>query len=1036
MLRTRIYLSRRARAILMGLPLVTGVSAGLAAQTPTASPAVTAGPTGAAAQSDPAGQTGGTDIVVTGSRIARPTLDSPIPVTTLSASDLAKTGQINIGDTLTRLPALSTSFNQAGSTGFIGTSGLNILDLRSLGQSRTLVLVDGRRHITSLEGEFLVDVNTIPNDLLDRVDIVTGGSSAVYGSDAMAGVVNFVLKKDFDGLKLNAQGGITSHGDKGTYKLSGVYGKNFAEGRGNIAVAFEYDQSRLVTYADRNDLTGAFSGRRQFQVVENPTTDNTTPDRTFLTGIHSYGYAPGGNFIAYTGSRVTSCAGGVSAACLPNGFPRIFQFSPDGNLSEINYGRDFRPAGSGNNQGGDGSTLTEKGTLQPAYKRYVANILGHFDVSDAFRPYFEGKFVRVDSFNQASGTFSQGGGQGPDAEAFNDLSVAPIQFDNAFLTPQARGIIQSLLPAGSSFFTLNRNNNDLGTRDERDRRDTWRIVGGVQGTFNDDWKYDVSVNYGHLKTRSTFYNNRIEQNFYNAIDAVRNGAGQIVCRINQTTVTDPNCVPLDILGEYGTQQSAAQRQQALAYAFTTSHRRGRASELDISGNVTGDSSQLFELPGGPVRFSIGGEYRREKASYAYDSLVSSGATFLNAIAPFNPPSFAVKEVFGEMEVPILKDRPFFHELTVNGAGRYSDYKGSAGKVWAYNAGGTYAPVRDIRFRVNYSRSVRAPTLGDLYSSNSIDYEGVDDPCDTNFINKGSGTRAQNCRAAGVPVGFENAATRSATLQILSGGNPNLRVEKSRSWTYGVILQPRFIPGLSLTVDYYDIKISSVISSVDAQSILNGCYDAADLNNAFCALIFPRDGSGNFQQPALLQSSLNFSAERAKGIDFDLAYNRSFDPNNRLALRLIGTYNRYRTDFPYVDDPTRPQQLLGGLGQPRVQFNASADYTFHALTVGYTLRYIGKQSITDYEVQHKVDGLEGTPYDPFYADRVNYPHVFYHDVRATVQVNTRLSVYGGIDNLTDRKPPFGLFGNGNGYNGFDTIYDNVGRFMYMGARISL
>lgn len=1008
--------ARRIRLLLISLPLATGLTTALAAQN-------------AVPQDEPS-------IVVTGSRIARPTLDSPIPVTTLSAADLSKTGQINIGDTLTRLPALSTSFNQAGSTGFIGTSGLNILDLRSLGQSRTLVLVDGRRHITSQEGEFLVDTNTIPNDLIDRVDIVTGGSSAVYGSDAMAGVVNFVLKKDFDGLRLNAQGGITSHGDKGTYKLSGVFGKNFAEGRGNIAVALEYDQAHLVTYADRDDITGAFSGRNQFQQIESPTLDNTTPDRTFLNHIHSYGYSPGGNFIAYTGSSIRTCAAGVAAACLPNGFPRIFQFGQNGNLSEINYGTDFRPAGSSNNQGGDGSTLNEKGTLQPAYKRYVANIIGHYDVSDAFRPYFEAKFVRVNSFNQASGTFSQGGGQGPDEEAYNDYTVIPIQFDNAFLNPQARGIIQSLLPAGSNFFTLNRNSNDLGTRDERDRRDTWRIVGGVQGTFNDDWKYDVAVNYGRLKTHSTFYNNRVEQNFYNAIDAVRNGAGQIVCRINQTSVTDPNCVPLDLLGENATAQSPAQRSAALAYAFTNSHRTGRASELDVTANVTGDSSQLFELPGGPVRFSIGGEYRRETASYAYDELVSSGATFLNAIPDFNPPAFAVKEAFGEIEVPILRNRPFFEELSLNGAGRVSDYKGTAGTVWAYNGGAVYAPIPDIRFRVNYSKSVRAPTLGDLYSSNSINYASVDDPCDVNFIDKGSATRVQNCRAAGVPVGYENSTTRSSTLQILSGGNSNLGIEKSRSWTYGVVLQPRFIPGLSLTVDYYDIKIRSVISPVDAQSILNGCYDAADLNNSFCNLIFPRAASGDFQTPALLQSSLNFSAERAKGIDADLAYNHAFNADNKLALRVIGTYNHYRTDFPYVDDPSRPQRLKGGLGQPRVQFNASADYTFKGLTVGYTFRFIGKQSITDYETQHAVPGLDGTPYDPYYADRVNYPSVIYHDVRATVKVNSQLSVYGGIDNLTDRKPPYGLFGNGNGYNTYDTIYDNIGRFMYLGVRVAM
>lgn len=1034
--------ARRVRSLLIGLPLATGLATALAAQTPTqgdatpASPAVAAGPTGNPEQQAAEAPAAQQEIVVTGSRISRPTLASPIPVTTLSGADLAKTGQINIGDQLTRLPSLSTSFNQAGSVAFIGTSGLNILDLRSLGSSRTLVLVDGRRHITSQEGEFLVDTNTIPNDLIDRVDIVTGGSSAVYGSDAMAGVVNFVLKKDYDGIGFNAQGGITSHGDRGTYKLSGVFGKNFAEGRGNIAVALEYDQAQLVTYADRDGLTGAYSGRKQFQQVDNPAADNTIPDRQFLTGIHSYGYAQGGNFIAYNGGSVRSCAGGVAAACLPNGFPRIFQFAQDGSLNEINYGRDFRPAGSNNNQGGDGSTLYENGTLLPAYKRYVANVIGHYDVSDAFRPYFEAKFVRVNSFNRGSGTFSQGGGQGADEESYNYLNVTPIQFDNAFLTPQARGLIQSMLPAGSSFFTLNRSNDDLGTRDERDRRDTWRVVGGVQGTFNDDWKYDVAVNYGQLKTRSSFYNNRIEENFYKSIDAVRNSAGQIVCRVNQISVTDPACAPLNLLGENATAQSPAQRAAALAYAFTTSHRRGKATELDITANVTGDSSQLFELPGGPVRFSLGGEYRRETASYAYDDLVKSGATFLNAIPDFNPPSFAVKEAFGEIEFPILRDRPFFQELTINGAARVSDYKGSAGTVWAYNAGVVYAPVNDIRFRVNYSKSVRAPTLGDLYASNSINYASVTDPCDVNYIDKGSATRSANCRAAGVPVGFENSVTRGSTLQILSGGNPDLGIEKSRSWTYGVVLQPRFIPGLSVTVDYYDIKIRSVIASVDAQDILNGCYDAADLSNSFCSLIFPRAAGGDFQLPALLQSSLNFSAERAKGVDVDVAYNHSFDSDNRLALRFIGTWNRFRTDYPYIDDPSRPQRLKGTLGQPSIQFNVDADYTFKALTVGYTFRYLGKQSITDYETQHVVAGLDGTPYDPFYADRKNYPHVVYHDARFNVRVDERMSVYGGVNNIADRKPPLGLIGNGSAYNGYDTIYDNIGRFMYLGVRVKI
>lgn len=962
-----------------------------------------------------------TDIVVTGSRIARPTLDSTIPVTTLTAADLNRSGSVAIGDVLNDLPSLRSTYSQSNSTQYIGTSGLNLLDLRGLGVTRTLVLVNGRRHVTSQPGDFLVDTNTIPTDLVERVDVVTGGSSAVYGSDAMAGVVNFVLKRDFDGFTANAQAGISSSGDRPTYRLSATYGKNFADGRGNVAVSLEYNQSDLLTFRDRPGLTGAFDGRRQFQLVDSPSADNTIPDRNYLTGVRSFGYDNGGNFIAYNGSSTRAC-GGVVGACLPNGFPRVFGFNPDGSLYEYNYGTDFRPAGSGNNQGGSGATLNDTGTLYPSLKRYVANVVGHFDVSDAFRPFFEAKFVRVESFNQGTPTFGQGGPQGSGASPSAYLgSGTPIFFDNAFLNPASAATIRSLLPADATFFRVNRNNVDFGTRDEFDRRDTFRIVAGFEGTFNEDWKYDVSVNYGKFRSRSAFYNNRIESRFLNAVDAVRNAQGEIVCRINQSTVIDPSCVPLNIFG------NGAPSREALAYINATSHGRGKASQLDIVANLVGDSSQLFELPGGPVRFAVGAEYRRETASYVYDDLIKSGDTFFNAIPDFRPPSFAVKEAYGELELPILKNLPFAQELTLNGAGRVADYKGSTGTVFAWNAGAIYAPIRDVKFRVNYSRSVRAPTLNDLYSSPSQNFNLLDDPCDVNFIDKGKATRAANCAAAGVPVGFVNDIARAGSTEFLSGGNPNLTEEKSRSWTYGVVIQPSFIPGLAITADYYDIRIGNVISPVGAQTILDACYDAPTLDNQFCQLISPRQASGYFARPALLQSTVNFSALRAKGIDLDVAYTRNFDADNKLLLRFVGNWVRSRTDFPYLDAPEQPERIKGELGDPIYQFNLSADYTRKNVTLGYQLRYIGRQSITDWEAQHATNGVPAL--DPYYADRVYYPSAFYHSVRAQVDVDNRFSLYGGVNNLTNKKPSFGLLGTGD-----DAIYDNVGRFMYVGASV--
>ncbi|MBH1991411.1 MAG: TonB-dependent receptor [Sphingomonadaceae bacterium] len=980
-------------------------------------------------------------IIVTGSRIARPTLGSPIPVTSVTAADLNRSGGTVIGDTLNDLPSLRSTYSQANSTQFIGTSGLNFLDLRGLGVTRTLVLVNGRRHITASEGDFLIDTNTIPTELIDRVDIVTGGSSAVYGSDAMAGVVNFVLKRDFEGLTLDGKAGISSYGDRGTYRLAGTYGKNFAEGRGNIALSLEYNKADLLTYTDRPHLTGAFAGRRQFQLVDNPSLDNNIPDRNFLTGVHSYGYDNGGNFIAYDGASPFDCGTGAAAACRANGFPRIFGFNPNGSLYEYNYGTDFRPAGSGNNQNGDGATLNDRGTLDPSLKRYVANLVAHYDFSDAFKPFIEAKFVRVKSFNQGTPTFGQGGEQGTvesEDEDGNPIRVAaspgtylgsgvPIFFDNAFLQPAAAATIRSLLPAGAEFFRLNRNNNDLGTRDEYDRRDTYRIVVGAEGTFNEDWRYDVSVNYGKFKSRSVFFNNRIESRFQNAADAVFNAAGDIVCRINQVTVTDAACAPLNLFG------NGAPSQAALQYINTTSYRRGSASQFDINANLVGDSSQWFELPGGPVSFAIGAEYRREKASYAYDDTVKSGDTFFNAIPDFNPPSFAVKEAYGELQLPILRDMRFAQELTINGAVRVANYKGSTGTVWAYNGGAIYAPIRDIKFRVNYSKSVRAPTLSDLYASPSQNFDLLDDPCDVNFIDKGKATRAANCAAAGVPANFVNSVARAGSTEFLSGGNPNLQAEKSRSWTYGVIIQPSMIPGLSITADYYDIKISKVISPVDAQTILDACYDGADLNNQFCALINPRQANGLFARPALLQSTVNFAALQAKGIDMDVAYNHNFDPDNKVAVRVVGTWVRTRTDFPYLDNPQQPERVKGELGDPIWNVNASIDYTHKNVTLGYQIRYIGRQSITDWEAQHDTYGVPAL--NPNYADVVYYPRVFYHSVRASVDIEKRFTLYGGVDNLTNRKPPYGVLGTGSIGDG-DAIYDNIGRFMYMGVTVKL
>jgi len=980
-------------------------------------------------------------IVVTGSRIARPALDSSAPITSLSADQLLSRGSLSIGDALNELPALRSTFSQANSTRFIGTTGLNLLDLRGLGTSRTLVLVNGKRHITSQEGEFAVDTNTIPVDLIERVDTVTGGTSAVYGSDAIAGVVNFVLKRNYEGISLRAQGGVTDRGDRGSYFAAGTFGKNFSDGRGNIAVALEYAKTNPLRYLDRPEQTGAYSGRRQFN-LSSPVNNDGVPDRTYFDGgVYSLGSSDGGTFIPYNGATATSCVSNGTVAtrnplsCRANGFPRVFRFNGTGRLEEANYGTiDFRPFGSGNALGAvGGSTLSNYGVLQPGIERYSANILAHFDVSDAFKPYIEAKYVRVESTQESSPTFAQNGSSTNPAYASNSTGV-PIFFDNPYLNATDAAFIRtsllSIANPNPSFFRLSRNNLDLGSRGEFAKRQTYRIVAGVEGDFNGDWHYDVSFNYGRFDNRLLSTNNRIESRFRNAVDAVRSPAGQIVCRINADTTTandDPNCVPISLLGA----SNATLTPQALSYFMANTSYKGRAEEYVANAFVSGDSSQLFSLPGGPVGFSFGGEYRRETTSYAYDQLVSSGQTFLNAIPPFNPPAFEVKEAFGELNIPLLRDIFGIHELTVTGAGRISDFKGSTGTVYSYNAGVVWSPFRGLNLRANYSRAVRAPTLGDLYSSPSQNFASVNDPCDRNFSSNGpngGANRLANCRAAGIdPTLFENSVARSATIAILSGGNPELREEKSDSFTYGFVLQPRFLPGFSLTADYYDIKVKNVISSISAQQTLDTCYDSATLENQYCALINPRQANGFFASPALLVSSVNFSALRAKGIDIDANYQYKFDEKNSASLRFIGNWVRNRSDFPYLDTPDLPERIRGELGDPIYQFNASANVKLSSLTLGYQVRYIGKQSVTDWEATH--DSKQGPAYDPDYSDPSFYPVVWYHDIRAGIDVNEKFNFYVGVDNLFDKLPPLGLLGTSDG----GSIFPNTGRFLYAGIK---
>lgn len=992
-------------------------------------------------------------IVVSGSRIARPTLDSPVPLTSLSAEELTSQGDISLGDALNDLPSLRSTFSQGNSTRFIGTAGLNLLDLRGLGTSRTLVLVNGKRHVTASPGDYLVDVNTIPTDLLERVDIVTGGNSAVYGSDAVAGVVNFILKRDFEGFAVRGQAGISSRSDRFSAFTSGVYGKNFADGRGNVAVAVEYAKQDPLFFTERDGLTGAFSGRCQFNAVE-PTagepfgTDGIT-DNGPLCGVRNGAISDGGTI------------GGLG-----NGV--FLRFDSNGNII-TDVPERFIGAFTGNVVGGGGSTLRNTGQLAAGLERFTVNLLTHYDISEAFRPFVEAKFVHIDALQEGQPSFWQGSIPGFFGGGNN------LRCNNAFLNAQALGVLQAngrCANPATGTFTISRFNIDFGGRGEQHNRDTYRIVGGVEGTFNEDWSYEVSLNYGRLETDMRSLNNLVlfdldgnPDGFLLALDAQRNGAGEIVCGVNNDadpTNNRPDCVPINVFG-FGAPSAAA-----LDFVNTTALRNEKAEEFVALASVSGDLSQLFELPGGPVGFALGGEYRSETAFSAFDELTASGGTFLNAIQPFAPPKLTVKEVFGEVNVPLLAHMPLAEELSFGAAGRYSDYNSATGGVWAYNVQGIYAPIRDVRFRAAYATSVRAPTQSDLFSPLGQNFAFIADPCDVQNITNNQ-NRAANCSAFGVPATanqalvdacatspfpvalgdpFLNCTARSFSTSFLSGGNPTLVQEKGKSLTLGMVVEPRFIPGLNFTVDYYNIEVNQLIATLTAQTIINSCFDdATGINNPFCATVKRDPATGLFTQEAVISGGVNFARQKTEGIDFDLQYSHTFDNGHRLRLRGIATHVLTLNNFTNPADAELPNRQLSELGDPKWAASFNFNYDIGAVDFTWNVRYLGRMARSTFENarQHvgrcPASGLVGfsggtctagefTLLDPLNNDQFDDPFFkrqSYHNVRLNWDIpETEFSFYVGADNVFDNKPPFGQLGTAGG-----EPFDTFGTFIYVG-----
>jgi outer membrane receptor protein involved in Fe transport len=866
------------------------------------------------AQEAPAAETSVSDIVVTGSRIPRAGYDTLEPATTISSALVESRAQTNIVDTLTNTPSFGLGETPQGQQGSFN-AGQSFADRFGLGSARTLTLINGRRVVStnapSISGTRVgtpappglqVDLNIIPTLLVDRVENLSIGGAPAYGSDAIAGVVNIILKTKYQGVTVSALSGITEQGDNFRANLSGLAGFNFAGDRGNITVAGSYDRSegvlgnsraRVRESIDYDDNPTAGSLVANYPAGRTPANDgrvnSSTPFNTsgtdgipalvFIRNFRAAGVTTGGVALPTSGSYIN--ANGTVAGFGPGGTTQL-QFDTSGNLVPYVQGVPFSGFFT---SGGDGLNLSDTTQLLSDVERLTLNANASFQIAPDAEVFVESLYFR----GKARELVDQPTYQTPLVGGrTNPQGPLLVSATDPRLTAQAQARLAAL---GVTTFQLSKAYTDFVDGRSRSDNQVYRAVGGLRGKFDvgeKTFNYEISANYG--RTEGSYYRTQIvQQNFVNALNVRRDTAGNIVCDPNPafnvaagtvTPIADAACVPLDPFG--------AGRISAAAKAYATAQTRSQSllEQTIISANLS--TANLINLWSGPVGFSVGVETRREHGQFTPDPLELAGRTQNPAIAAADG-SFTTREVFGELEVPLVSEEnniPLVRALTAEGRIRYVDNSVNGGFT-TYTVGGRYQPIKDITFRGNYTRSLRAPAIVELFTPTAVGVAAFPDPCDSANVTAGPNPtiRARNCAAFYTAYGINGATfisqAKSVGQATLDGGNPNLKNEVADSYTYGVVLRPSMLPRLSVAVDWNRIKIKGPIAQLSNADIASGCYDNPDFNlsnpnagNSFCTL-FTRLPSGQLvndrSNPGIRRTFVNGGYIDFQGLTANVSY---------------------------------------------------------------------------------------------------------------------------------------------------------------------
>jgi len=1008
-------------------------------------------------------------VVVTGSRIPQVGLYSSSPVTAVNQTEMKLQGTTNVETLLNNLPGVFSDFTQTASN---GATGQATVDLRGLGSSRTLVLIDGKRLMPSDPSNPVADLNQVPADMVDHVEVLTGGASAVYGSDAEGGVVNFIMRKDFEGVEVDGQYTINNAANSGkshgvpystlqnnvgfaaapkdwwggaTTEANLIMGVNTADGKGNI-----------TGYMGYRDIQAMLESARDFSACSLTTNFSTN---LFCSGSSNYNRWRTQDF-RKAGGRPSDYFGGST-----NWVPYVGGSAQTFNYGPLNY-------------------------LQRPDVRYDGGYFGHYQVSPMLDVYSNFMFSDDHTLAQIapSGSFL---GSGP-AKYPGRLSAGYVQFncDNPLMTAQQTqllcGLIQpgainvntgntflqdygaagpwghgydNLLPngkydgagnitPGQTLLWLGRRDIEGGNRIDDLRHTSYRLVVGGKGDLGHGWSYDLYGQFGETIYQENYANEWSKQRLENALN-VNPVTGNCV---SADLGIDTKCVPIDLFHGFG---SIAPDQ--LNYVLAQGFKEGFTQEQVVSGSITGDLGEWgIQTPWSKSPFSIalGSEYRQEQLQldtsrdFQINDLYGQGSATL----PVPKSGFNVTEGFGEIQMPIIQDQEFFQSLTLNAGYRYSDYS-AAGAVSSYKYGFDWQPIDDFRVRGSYQRAVRAPTVLESFAPLNVALFGGQDPCAV-------ASPSKQCLDQHVDAA---STCPSAQCNAQFGGTLALKPESSDTWSVGVVLTPSFIDGFTATIDYFDIKVKDYISFVDPNVTLSGCYgDAATAASQafFCPRVHRTDnGHGSIFGAGFVDAvneNLNYLA--TTGVDFEANYQTQFEDwglngAGGLSLNFIGTYLQSLTTSPtqVPVDPNNPTYDCAGLfgvvcGTPSPTWRHKMRVTWTSpwdLSLSLDWRHLSSVKLDENTANSNLNGLKaaycaayGICSDPVDA---KLPAMDYLDVSGTWTARPGLEFRFGVNNVFDKNPPTmdsntwaiagPPFGNGNTFPG---VYDSLGRQFFIGV----